>query len=281
MKKPKVVIIANPDKPEVPAAVEGVLPLIAKSAQVVGRFDPASEIPKNLEADYAFVFGGDGTLLSAGRMLMNFSVPMVGVNFGKLGFLTQFTIDELRSELDEILSGNMAIEERMMLGGKLERSGESAKKISALNEFVISRGSGIRMIEVALEVDGETVTTYRGDGLIIATPAGSTAYNLSAGGPILTPHMRALVITPICPHTLSVRPLVVPAKKDITVTLVAGESGRTRISIDGQEVVPMNTGDRLIARRRQRTWKLVMKKEMTFFETLRNKLDWGGSPNFS
>jgi NAD+ kinase len=280
MSKPKAAIIADRSKDKVQKALDGMLPLIEAHADIAGVFDITDTV-KKLSADFVFVFGGDGTLLHAGRALEARGIPLVGVNIGKLGFLTEFTVEELKDDIREILAGKCPVEERMMLRGVIERVGGGAEeRFAALNDFVVFHGAGVRMIELRLAVDGEYVTTYRGDGLVISTPAGSTAHSLSAGGPVLSPRMRAFVVTPICPHTLSARPLVIPADAEIVLTLLHDGAGLSSCAIDGQDVVRMFEGDKLIARRGRRTWKIVKRKEKSFFQTLRNKLNWGGQANY-
>jgi NAD+ kinase len=281
MKLPKVIIIADEKRYAVKQVLNRVLALLGERAIIAARLEPGARVPGTLRADYAFVLGGDGSILAAGRMLGERGIPLVGVNLGKLGFLTEFTMPGLEADLDDILRGKCPVEERMILSGSVMRKSGETVSILALNDFVVSHGGGVRMIELGLEVDGEFVTVFRADGLIIATPAGSTAYSMAAGGPILAPKMDALAVTPICPHTLSARPLVVPANRDIRVTLRSGERGKALVAVDGQEVVPMNAGDSLVAKTAGRHWKIVMKKSKSFFETLRTKLNWGGSANYA
>lgn len=260
MSKPRVVVLADRSRKKIADAVEKFLKLAGDRAEVAGEVDFTSGLPAGLDADYAFVFGGDGTMLQAGRMLAGTGIPAVGVNLGKLGFLTDFNVDEIDGMLEEILCGECSIEERILLKSTLKRKDGEENRF-AVNDVVLSRGAGIRMLELRLAVDGDMVTTYRSDGLIISTPAGSTAYSLSAGGPVLTPNLKALIITPICPHTLTVRPLVVSAESELTVTLALGEEEHASVSIDGQSVFGISVGDELHVKRARRTWKVVVSKD--------------------
>lgn len=280
MKKPVVIIIADPDRKGVGTLCEKLAPWLEERAVYTGLVEPGAELPDDAVADYAFVLGGDGTVLKAGRMLEKFGTPIVGVNFGKLGFLTEFVAEEIEKDLDDILEGKLKVEEHIMLRCVLSPKSGKERRFAAMNDFVISHGGGIRMIELQARMSDDEITVYRSDGLIISSPAGSTAHSLSAGGPILTPDMRAMILTPICPHTLTVRPVVLPADREIEVLLNSAENDTAFLSIDGQELVRLSVGDRLKFRRGRRMCRFVKHKNKSFFNTLSLKMAWGGCTNY-
>jgi NAD+ kinase len=224
--------------------------------------------------DLVIVLGGDGTLLSAARSLPS-SVPILGVNMGRLGFLTEVGRSELYPSLEAVLANGYRTERRSFLDVALHRAGGSAISYRVLNDAVIAKSALARIFELTVTVDGHLVGTYRSDGLIVSTPTGSTAYNLSAGGPILSPTLPVAVITPICPHTLSLRPLVVPDSSRIEVTL---ETPREEVylTLDGQEGTSLSYRDRISITRSEAAARLVKVAGRTFYESLRGKLSWGG-----
>lgn len=227
-----------------------------------------------LECDLVVVLGGDGTLLSVARNYAG-GPPILGVNLGRLGFLTEVPRDELYPALVEILSGRFDVEPRSLFDVELVRDGQPARRFRALNDAVIAKSALARIIELRLAVDGRLVARYRSDGLVISTPTGSTAYNLAAGGPILHPHLAVAVLTPICPHTLTLRPLVVPDSSRIEIAL---ETPRERVflTVDGQEGVEMAEGDRVCVTRAAEQVRLLRTHDTrSIFEGLRSKLHWG------
>lgn len=227
--------------------------------------------------ELAVVLGGDGTLLGAARLLAPFNVPMLGVNMGHLGFLTQLHVDHLYKMLESVLQGEYSIEERMMLTAQVYRQGKLEIETAALNDFVISKVALARIIELETYVDNHYVTNYLADGLIIATPTGSTAYAMSAGGPILTPAVEGIVLAPICPFSLSTRPLVVSHSQVIRATLVATPSAAEEVmlTVDGQVGHSLQVGDEMIFRRASHNARFITTGGSLFFNTLRAKLNWG------
>jgi len=201
-------------------------------------------------------------------------VPILSVNFGGLGFLTELPADELYAGLERVLDGDYTIEERCTLRVRLRRNGRSRREYALLNDAVISAGAPARMITIEVRVDGDEVATYTSDGLIISTPTGSTAYNLSAGGPILDPRMRAFVIAPICPHAMTFRPLVVPGTVRVDATLQSITEG-VYLTLDGQVGIPMRHGDTVSVDDYPKPVRLVRVARRSFFEVLRRKLSWG------
>ena len=225
------------------------------------------------DLDLVVVLGGDGTLLSVARQVTN-RIPILGVNLGNLGFLTEVGRAELYPALVSVLAGQFEIEERSLLDIRLERSDGTSLAYRVLNDAVITKSALARIIELNLTIDAQTVVTYRSDGLIISTPTGSTAYNLSAGGPIVTPQLPVVVVTPICAHTFSLRPIVVPDSSLIEVKLES-EQEEVYLTLDGQEGAPLNYQDKVSARRSEDRVRLVKTSGRTFYDGLRDKLHWG------
>ena len=232
-----------------------------------GVYDPASEY------DLVVVMGGDGTLLSVARSLEH-EAPILGVNLGTLGFLTEVGRAELYPALVQVLEGSYRVEERALLNVHLRRVDGSEAYWRVLNDAVITKSALARIVDLTYRIDDNLLAACRSDGLIISTPTGSTAYNLSAGGPILDPQLPVVVLTPICPHTLTLRPVVVPDSSIIEVTL---ETPREEVflTLDGQEGVPLDRGDRVRVRRSQVKVHLVKTTGRSFYDGLRDKLHWG------
>jgi NAD+ kinase len=220
------------------------------------------------------VLGGDGTLLAAARLAAPRGIPVLPINMGSLGFLTNFTLQELHPALDDTLEGRFSLSERVMISVELERAGKVIDSQFVLNEVVINKGALARMIELELTIDGDFVCRYRADGLIVATPTGSTAYSLSAGGPIVHPAVESFVITPICPHTLSDRPLVIRDSSSIEMKL-SGNTESVFLTLDGQRGIPLQPTDIVRASRAKDLLKLIQQPKKSYFEILRNKLKWG------
>jgi NAD+ kinase len=226
------------------------------------------------ESDLLLVLGGDGTLLAAARVAAPSGVPILPINMGSLGFLTSFTLEEMFPALEETLAGRSSISERIMLRVDLHRAGQIIDGQRVLNEAVINKGALARMIELELKIDGAFVCRYRADGLIVASPTGSTAYSLSAGGPIVQPGVESLIITPICPHTLTDRPLVVRDTSSVETSL-SGDAESVFLTLDGQKGIPMQSGDRVRITRAPERLKLIQPPRKTYFDILRSKLKWG------
>ncbi|MGC2238969.1 MAG: NAD(+)/NADH kinase [Pyrinomonadaceae bacterium] len=226
------------------------------------------------EADLIVVLGGDGTMLSTARLTGNREVPVLGINYGSLGYLTEFRIEEMFAALEEILSGHYELDRRVMLEVEHRRGAELLGKGRVLNDVVINKAALARIIEIEVSLNHLFVNSFRADGLIIATPTGSTAYNLSAGGPIVYPSMEAVVLTPICPFTLTNRPIVIPDDAEINLTL-KNESDGVALTLDGQIGYSMKTGDTVSIRKSPTTFNLVQPPNRNYFDVLRNKLKWG------
>jgi NAD+ kinase len=225
-------------------------------------------------ADLTVVVGGDGTLLAAARLLGERQVPIVAINYGSLGFLTEVTLDEMYPSLERVLAGEFVSENRMMMDIHVERAGKNLGEYRALNDVVINKGTLSRMIELEARVDRQYVSRFRADGLIVATPTGSTAYNLSAGGPIIVPTMSAMVMTPICSHTLTNRPLVLSEAVRIEIALRSAQDA-VYTTIDGQVGLKLEMNDQLIVTKSAVAVKLVAPADKNYFDVLRGKLKWG------
>ena len=247
--------------------------LLADPAEtIVERDDMADRV------DLVVVLGGDGTLLAMADRIARAGrdVPILGVNFGSLGFLTEITRPELLGALAEVMDGRAQLDERMMLQATTSRNGQVLGDTAVLNDVVFTRTAISRIIDLSVSVGDQFVTRVKADGLIVASPTGSTAYNLAAGGPIVHPAMDAFILTPIAPHTLSNRPIVVPAARDVRVTVSRDDGGaEVYVTFDGQTGAPLAAGDEVTIRRAPRTVKLVRASARTYFEVLRQKLKWG------
>lgn len=232
--------------------------------------------PEKLAAsvDLILVLGGDGTMIATSRMMGETEVPVLGVNYGGLGYLAEFRIEELYTALESILEGNYRLDKRVMLDVELQRGGEQVTRNRVLNDVVINKSALARIIEIEAYLSQQFVNSFRADGLIVSTPTGSTAYNLSAGGPVIFPSMNAVVITPICPFTLSNRPIVVPDDAVIELRLKT-EQEDVALTLDGQVGFPLKLEDQVVIRKSKTTFNLVQPANRNYFDVLRDKLRWG------
>ena len=226
------------------------------------------------EVDLMLVLGGDGTMIATARMIGDQEVPVLGVNYGGLGYLAEFRIQELYSALEAILSGNYRLDKRVMLAVELMRNGVAVTNNRVLNDVVINKSALARIIEIEAFFNGQFVNSFRADGLIVSTPTGSTAYNLSAGGPVIFPSMNAIVVTPICPFTLSNRPIVVPDNAEIELILKTDHED-VALTLDGQVGFPLKVEDRAVIRKSRATFNLIQPSNRNYFDVLRDKLRWG------
>jgi len=226
------------------------------------------------EADLIVVLGGDGTMISTSRLMGEREIPVLGINYGSLGYLTEFRIEEMFQALEAILTGSFEIDRRVMLKVEHWRGNEKLAAGRVLNEVVINKAALARIIEIDVELNNLFVNSFRADGLIVSTPTGSTAYNLSAGGPIVYPSMNAVLITPICPFTLTNRPIVVPDTAEINLQLKNQHEGIV-LTLDGQIGYQMKAGDKVSIRKSETTFNLVQPPNRNYFDVLRNKLKWG------
>jgi NAD+ kinase len=278
-------IISKPSKPELASILPDLLgwfrrhgyhlyldqetaSYVTDGAEIMSRSEVGDKRP-----DFVLVLGGDGTLLSAARAVAHADVPILAVNLGSLGFLTEVPLAEMYSTLEAVNLGHCPVEERAVLQCQLIRAEECIAQHFALNDVVVNKSAISRLVDFDLLVDGTFVFSYKADGVIIATPTGSTAYSLAAGGPIMMPSVSAFVVTPVCPHSLTHRPLVVTDKAQVELLVESGHE-QAFLSIDGQVGMPVLQGDRVICRRASHNVKLLRVRR-TFFDVLRNKLKWG------
>jgi NAD+ kinase len=227
--------------------------------------------------DLIVVFGGDGTILRTARLVRDRDVPIVGINLGVFGYLTEVNLDEMYSAMEVILSGDFQVEKRMMLDVEIQGGEEPFREGTVLNDVVINRKNLSRIVELDTMVDGRYLTTFKADGLIVATPTGSTAYSMAAGGPIVFPELNSILINPICPHTLTNRPVILPESAVVRVMLGAMEQGAT-VTLDGQVSFAVKYGDSITIRKSRYITTLVSSPHRGYLEILRTKLGWGGSP---
>ena len=284
-------IISKPRKPELEHILPGLLAWTKrKGIQTILDLETAAclepALRSSLEApalvrdevagksDLILVLGGDGTLLAAARSAHAYNVPILAVNLGSLGFLTAVTTAELYDSLDQILNGKHQVDSRKMLQVNVIRSGATGETYHALNDVVLNKAAISRILDFEAYVDGSYVSLFKADGLIVSTPTGSTAYSLAAGGPIIYPTVEAFIITPICPHTLTNRPLVVPDQSQIEV-IVKTEEEAVFLTVDGQVGLALHNADRINCRLSPHHINLVRPPHKEFFEVLRNKLKWG------
>lgn len=280
----KVAILVKPEDPEAfKTGQEVSVWLKQRGIEVIGEPLVLSKIvdsssPSAAEAgsgaDLIIVLGGDGTMISAARLVENREIPVIGINYGGLGYLTEFRIEEIYDALETVLRGEFVAENRAMLDVEHLNGNETYLRGRVLNDVVINKTVLARIIEIDVTLNGEFVNSFRADGLIIGTPTGSTAYNLSAGGPIIHPSVSSVVITPICPFTLTNRPLVVSDDSEIEVCL-RNESDGVMLTLDGQVGAPMKLNDRLRIRKSKTSFKLIRPTNRNYFDVLRSKLKWG------
>lgn len=275
----KILILGDLSKKKIYDTILGLKPWFEKHVGV-DIIDLSKE--KNFgkrEAEIAVVFGGDGAILSTCRGLGKNQVPIIGVHMGRFGFLAELIEKDVQVSLEKVFAGNYQIRKRMLLLCSTEREGKIINESTGINDAVVSRSSLSRLISIRLKMNGEDVATYRADGLIVSTPLGSTAHSLSAGGPILTPELNAFIIVPICPHTLTNRPLVISGDAKIEMELLSQLNG-TGLTVDGQVFVELEMGDRIKVERSDIEVQMIYTGARTFYGVLREKLNWGGQPNY-
>jgi len=273
-----VIVIGNGDDPNIRETAASLSDWIEQHCRLVD-VDLSSELDfSDVEPDVVITLGGDGAVLRAIRRMGDHQVPIIGVNLGKLGFLTTLESDELRSRLPDLLSDpDPDIHSRLRLTSRLVRSGDTVHRYEALNDLVVTRGGISRMLSLEVRIDGERTTTYDGDGIVVSTPTGSTAHNLSAGGPVIEPSVGACVITPLAAHTLTLRPLVVSDHHTMEL-LVRSTPEEAVLTVDGQQFTQLNEQDRLRIRKSDHPARLVKPPDRSFYHTLNQKLQWGRTP---
>ncbi len=274
--RPRLIVLVLGERPNIAARARELRSHIEQHAEIVCWDESFSADLSGLSADYAIVMGGDGSILRAARQMGQKQRPVVGVNLGKLGFLAALSPEQFVDTLAEICAGRCRVVHHLMFTCTLNRGGQTVAEKLGLNEVAVLAGPPFRMLNVDLHVDGEMVTTYSCDGLIISTPVGSTAHNLSAGGPILRKDLQAFVISPISPHTLTNRPVVDLAERVYEMVVSAPNPG-TAVVVDGQVIGTLQSGDRVGVRRAEATFQLVDVPGHSYYRTLREKLGWGGT----
>ena len=283
-KAKKIGVFCKPKAPSATDILGRLIPWLRKqnyhifldtgTAAIINETSSYEKREISQQADLLIVLGGDGTLLSVARAAHPHNIPILAVNLGSLGFLAEISIDELYPTLENILAGKFEIENRMLLNACIWRNGEKVEDHNVLNDVVINKGVVARVINLQVLVNGQYMTSYRADGLIIATPTGSTAYSLSAGGPIIHPSMHTLVLSPICPFTLTNRSILIPDQSIIQVKLAA-EYDDVRVTLDGQEGYDMRVGDILEIKKTKTSLQLIRGPNKNYYQILRDKLHWG------
>ena len=283
-KAKKIGVFCKPKAPSATDILGRLIPWLRKqnyhifldtgTAAIINETSSYEKREISQQADLLIVLGGDGTLLSVAQAAHPYNIPILAVNLGSLGFLAEISIDELYPTLENILAGKFEIENRMLLNACIWRNGEKVEDHNVLNDVVINKGAVARVINLQVLVNGQYMTSYRADGLIIATPTGSTAYSLSAGGPIIHPSMHTLVLSPICPFTLTNRSILIPDQSIIQVKLAA-EYDDVRVTLDGQEGYDMRAGDILEIKKTKTSLQLIRGPNKNYYQILRDKLHWG------
>lgn len=289
----RIVVVANCSKPKVRQAVDELTPWMKDHADLVAIDTDASVDLQKIESDAILIFGGDGTLLSTARRLHGRPIPMMGVNFGRLGFLASFTPAEFKGQFTKLIARQLPITSRLVLEASvieadvrcsLGDSKEVAHKrkfvSTALNDAVITAGAPFRMIELTVGPELDPGVRFLGDGMIISTPSGSTAYSMSAGGPILSPSIDAICVTPICPQSLSFRPIVMSSQQKLLITAKRVYAGTTLVC-DGQERTSLKAGDRIVIQRAPHDVLLIENPDSREWRTLAEKLNWAASPLYN
>lgn len=280
-----VVLITNSNKPRAMAAVDEVRSLISKHGRLVAELQSfeQNDLPDPDDVDLVIALGGDGTILSAARQCLALCAPLLGINTGKVGFMAGFELDSFRDNADSLLGdGELNIHPVTPMHGTVESSdGHSRHDSFAINDFVVSAGPPFRMITLDISVDQQLGPTVSGDGLIVSSPLGSTAYNVSAGGPIVSPGVNAMVVTPIAAHSLSFRPIVIPSSSDLRIkinTVNSTETNGTTLIIDGQVSYRLNEGDVLSVTAAKEQVRFVLDPQVSYWQTLLGKMHWASEP---
>ncbi len=276
-----VLIIANTGKPGAQDLAELIREDIVSRGMRVTSFlyeGVANEVPVKDGHDLAITLGGDGTVLFASRVLAGHDIPILPVNLGDFGFISEIGHDEWRPAFDSYINGDIEAGSRLVLDVCLNRGGQEICSFRGLNDAVVSSDGISRMVRFDVQLSNQPIGKYRADGVIVATPTGSTAYSVAAGGPILHPEMDAMILNPICPFTLSHRPLVLPRDEEILITVDEYQRSGVALTVDGQSLTPLGPGDRIRVRASDKRSYIIRSNKRTFYEVLRNKLNWSGGP---
>jgi len=276
----RIILIGDRKKARINTVINELQPWLIQQQVKIVATDLTNRLDlRKAKADLIIVFGGDGSILSTARRLNNNPIPVIGVNLGKFGFLAEYSLDELKESFRQITNQRLKTSSLMMLDCRINRGNKNNGPFISLNDVVITRGSISRMVYFRLFIDGKEITVFGADGVIISTPVGSTAYSLSAGGPLVSPETQSLIITPICAHTLSMRTLVLPPDSTIELQLADGSGQEIILTVDGQVSMYLHQSDRITLKKSEATFKLVRLGKRSFYETLREKLHWGGQPH--
>jgi NAD+ kinase len=273
----EVLILVNPGKAGAADAAQSLCPWLSERAQVTSM--DLTDAPLEAAPDLIVVMGGDGSILRAARMLAGREIPVVGINMGKLGYLAEFTAEEFCRRFEDIIAGRLRVSRRMMLTVQCETAAGRISRFRALNDVLLSGALPHRMVGIHTTIDGEELTTYFGDAVLVSTPTGSTAYCLAAGGPLLAPRLEAVVLVPICAHSLSHRPIVLMPDHEVVLTPCALQKESVCV-VDGQEIVNLTEGGRVRISRAKEVFLLVHNGDRPVFSTLREKLNWGRGPGY-
>jgi len=272
-----IAVIPNSDKSDAIAAADRLLAILGPRANCRLLHKPTQDQLRQMEPSLIVVLGGDGSILSIAKSMAGIRTPVAGINFGKLGYLAAFSLEQFIEHLDVILENKAPVTQRLMLEGVIRRGLDAIAHGIALNEISIHAGQPFRMIELDVQIDGHTSTIFRSDGVLLSTASGSTGYNLSAGGPLLSPDVPAMILTPICPHSLSFRPVVLA--QDSTVVIYPRKlNDGSNVSFDGQTIYPFSESDCLIIRRAADPLTLVENPAVSHWQMLAKKLHWAQSP---
>lgn len=275
----KILVLGDLCKKKIHDSIHELKPWFKKYVEIdIIDLSKVKKIEKT-GAEIAVVFGGDGAILCTSRLLGKNQIPIVGIHMGRFGFLAELMEKNVCPSLEKIFTGTFSIRKRMLLLSRVERAGKIINESTGINDAVISRSSLSRLISIKLTINGENVATYRADGLIVSTPLGSTAHSLSAGGPLLTPDLNTFIIVPICPHTLTNRPLVVSGDVKIEMEVLS-QLGSTGFTVDGQVFTELELGDKVKIERAAIEVQMIDTGARTFYGVLREKLNWGGQPNY-
>jgi NAD+ kinase len=273
----RALLVHKPGNPDA-EFVDDVAAYLRRSSIQVRRLEADAQTTCGEPSDIALSLGGDGTLLNCARIVAEFETPILPVNLGTLGFITEIAKPEWREAFERYRNGRLAVSPRLMVAATVIRAGLEVARLPGLNDAVISTGGTPKITRLQVVLSGTAVGRYRADGVILSTPTGSTAYSMAAGGPILHPEMQALVLNPVCPFTLSNRPLVVPADEVVEITVEEPQRTEVMLTVDGQESLPLQPGDRVVLRRYEHSALIIRSDRRNFYEVLRHKLHWAGEP---
>jgi len=271
-----ILILVNPEKPQARESADTLCPWVRERVEV--RTMDLADDPVDTEADLVVVLGGDGSLLKAARMLAGREVPVVGINMGKLGYMAEFSAEEFCEQFDAIAAGRLPVSRRLMLQVRCETAAGMSEHL-VLNDVLVAGGEAYRMTAVRATIDGEAITSYFGDGVLVSTPTGSTAYCMAAGGPLLAPGLEAMVLVPVCPHSLTHRPIVLRPECDVVLEPLDLQKEAVCV-VDGQNKVRLAPGERVHIARAKSAFLLVESGHRQPFETLNRKLHWGHLPRY-